>query len=70
MFYKNAVRIAAPEYIGVREPHYTAAVGLIRYAFQNLRQAEKEVAASTQSQGKLRLVGESNHQGSKEPSRV
>ncbi len=60
---QNAVRIAAPEYIGVREPHYTAAVGLIRYAFQNLRQAEKEVAASTQSQGKLRLVGESNHQG-------
>lgn len=60
---QNAVRIAAPEYIGVREPHYTAAVGLIRYAFQNLRQAEKEVAAGMQSQGKLRLVGESNHQG-------
>jgi cell division protein FtsA len=31
------VRIAAPDYIGVREPQYTTAVGLIKYAYKNAR---------------------------------
>jgi cell division protein FtsA len=69
---QNAVRIAAPEYIGVREPHYTAAVGLLRYAFQNLRQAEKEAAATAQSQGRLRLATDPHQQarqGSKQSVR-
>ncbi|GGK15695.1 cell division protein FtsA [Caldalkalibacillus thermarum] len=45
--FQNAVRIAVPDYIGVREPHYTAAVGIIKYAFQNMRQSEKEVAVAS-----------------------
>jgi cell division protein FtsA len=31
------VRIAIPDYIGVREPQYTTAVGLIKYAYENAR---------------------------------
>ena len=35
--FKNPVRIARPDYIGVREPQYTTAVGLIKYAYKNAR---------------------------------
>lgn len=62
LVFQNAVRLSAPDYIGVREPHFTAAVGLIRYAYHNLRLAEKEVAATQSSQPKLRLITESNQQ--------
>ena len=62
MVFQNAVRLTAPDYIGVREPHFTAAVGLVRYAFHNLRLAEKEVAATQSSQPKLRLITETNQQ--------
>lgn len=34
---QNRVRIAVPDYIGVREPQYTTAVGLIKYAYKNAR---------------------------------
>lgn len=34
---QNRVRIAAPDYIGVREPQYTTAVGLIKYAYKTAR---------------------------------
>src|SRR3954447_8962095 len=34
---QNRVRIASPDYIGVREPQYTTAVGLIKYAYKNAR---------------------------------
>jgi cell division protein FtsA len=34
---QNRVRIAAPDYIGVREPQYTTAVGLIKYAYKFAR---------------------------------
>jgi cell division protein FtsA len=34
---QNRVRIAMPDYIGVREPQYTTAVGLIKYAYKNAR---------------------------------
>ncbi len=37
VFYKNNVRIAVPDYIGVREPHYTTGVGLIKFAIQNAK---------------------------------
>ncbi len=50
--FQNSVRIASPEYIGVREPQYTASVGIIKYAYENTRQSEQEVAASTSSPGK------------------
>ncbi|NRD78790.1 cell division protein FtsA [Bacillus sp. BRMEA1] len=35
--FNNPVRIAVPDYIGVREPQYTTAVGLIKYAYKNAR---------------------------------
>ncbi|WML43620.1 cell division protein FtsA [Neobacillus sp. PS3-40] len=35
--FQNRVRIAAPDYIGVREPQYTTAVGLIQYAYKFAR---------------------------------
>ncbi|WP_462409194.1 cell division protein FtsA [Neobacillus sp. Marseille-QA0830] len=35
--FQNPVRIAQPDYIGVREPQYTTAVGLIKYAYKNSR---------------------------------
>nr|WP_263328089.1 cell division protein FtsA [Neobacillus sp. Marseille-Q6967] len=34
---QNRVRNAVPDYIGVREPQYTTAVGLIKYAYKNGR---------------------------------
>ncbi|CAH2713347.1 Cell division protein FtsA [Neobacillus rhizosphaerae] len=35
--FQTPVRIASPDYIGVREPQYTTAVGLIKYAYKNGR---------------------------------
>ncbi|MDR6124268.1 cell division protein FtsA [Neobacillus drentensis] len=35
--FQNPVRLAVPDYIGVREPQYTTAVGLIKYAYKNGR---------------------------------
>ncbi|SDY75782.1 cell division protein FtsA [Evansella caseinilytica] len=40
------VRIAIPDYIGVREPQYTNGVGLITFAHRNMRVQGKELAAS------------------------
>ncbi len=34
---QNRVRMAVPDYIGVREPQYTTGVGLIKYAYKNTR---------------------------------
>jgi cell division protein FtsA len=35
--FQNRVRIASPDYIGVREPQYTTAVGLIKFAYKNAK---------------------------------
>ncbi|RYL95414.1 cell division protein FtsA [Sporolactobacillus sp. THM7-4] len=40
------VRIAVPDYIGVREPQYTACIGLIQFAYHNVKIQGKEVAAA------------------------
>lgn len=40
------VRTAIPDYIGVREPQYTNGVGLIQFAYKNVKVQGKEVAAS------------------------
>ncbi|WP_216830865.1 cell division protein FtsA [Alkalihalobacterium elongatum] len=40
------VRVAIPDYIGVREPQYTTGVGLIQFAYRNVKIQGKEVAAS------------------------
>ena len=45
--FQNPVRIASPDYIGVREPQYTTAVGLIKYAYKNARLPGGHVGSST-----------------------
>jgi cell division protein FtsA len=47
---QNRVRIAVPDYIGVREPQYTTAVGLIKYAYKNARLPGGHVGSSTISE--------------------
>ncbi|CAM3410697.1 cell division protein FtsA [Cytobacillus oceanisediminis] len=37
VIFQNRVRIAIPDYIGVREPQYTTAVGLIKFAYKNAK---------------------------------
>ncbi|RFU68774.1 cell division protein FtsA [Bacillus sp. V59.32b] len=39
--FQNRVRAAEPNYIGVREPQYTTAVGLIKHAFKKERTMKK-----------------------------
>lgn len=43
---QNNVRVAIPDYIGVREPQYTTGVGLIQFAHRNSKIQGKEVAAT------------------------
>ncbi len=40
------VRVAMPDYLGVREPQYTTAVGLIQFAYKNVKIQGREVAAT------------------------
>ncbi|MCO7126300.1 cell division protein FtsA [Sporolactobacillus shoreicorticis] len=42
----SSVRIASPDYIGVREPKYTACIGLIQFAYHNVKIQGKEIAAA------------------------
>ncbi|MEH7106852.1 MULTISPECIES: cell division protein FtsA [Bacillaceae] len=45
--FKSPVRKAIPDYIGVREPQYTAAVGLIKYAYKNARLPGGNISSSS-----------------------
>lgn len=49
---RNSVRIAIPDYIGVREPQFTTGVGIIKYAFANIRRSELEIAATAAAPNK------------------
>jgi cell division protein FtsA len=44
--FKNNVRIATPDYIGVREPQYTSGVGLIKYAFYKSKMRGKKLGSN------------------------
>lgn len=44
--FNSNVRIAIPDYIGVREPQYTAAVGILQFAYYNARIQGKELLPS------------------------
>lgn len=35
--YQSNVRVAIPDYIGVREPQYTSAVGILKFAYENAK---------------------------------
>ncbi|MGP9041096.1 cell division protein FtsA [Cytobacillus kochii] len=43
--FQNRVRIAVPDYIGVREPQYCTAVGLIQFAYKNAKIQGKNMEA-------------------------
>ncbi|WP_088105009.1 cell division protein FtsA [Halalkalibacter urbisdiaboli] len=51
------IRVAIPDYIGVREPQYTTGVGLIQFAYKNVKIQGKEVAASVSN---IESEGDSN----------
>ena len=60
---QNRVRIASPDYIGVREPQYTTAVGLIKFAYKNAKiQGRQMSAASVKSKRLKRSVQSNKHQ--------
>ncbi|WP_210363738.1 cell division protein FtsA [Bacillus sp. REN3] len=44
--FQSRVRIAIPDYIGVREPQYTTAVGLIKLAYKNAKLKGKKMEAA------------------------
>src|SRR5690625_1315117 len=44
--YQGNVRIATPDYIGVREPQYTSGVGILKFAYQNAKIQGKYLARS------------------------
>jgi cell division protein FtsA len=44
--FQSRIRIAIPDYIGVREPQYTTAVGLIKYAYKNARLQGRDLEAA------------------------
>lgn len=43
---QNRVRVAIPDYIGVREPQYTTAVGLIKHAYKSARLQGRNVSSA------------------------
>lgn len=55
----HPVRVAVPDYIGVREPQFTTSVGIIKYAYQQIRRQQKEVAATSAPSMKKRVAPDS-----------
>lgn len=47
VIFQNRVRIAIPDYIGVREPLYTTAVGLIKFAYKNAKVQGRSLSSQT-----------------------
>ena len=47
--FQSRVRIAIPDYIGVREPQYTTAVGLIKFAYKNAKIQGRQMSSSQTS---------------------
>lgn len=47
---QHNLRIAKPDYIGVRDPIYTTSVGLIQFAYRNAKLQGAEVAAAVSNQ--------------------
>jgi cell division protein FtsA len=43
---RQNVRVALPDYIGVREPQFTTGVGIIQFTYRNVKIQGKEVAAA------------------------
>ncbi|MCM2674817.1 cell division protein FtsA [Alkalicoccobacillus plakortidis] len=54
---RGNVRIAIPDYIGVREPRFTTSVGLIQFASRNVKLQGREIAASVTDQEEVSRQG-------------
>ncbi|MEW8969148.1 MAG: cell division protein FtsA [Mesobacillus sp.] len=64
--FQSRVRIAIPDYIGVREPQYTTAVGLIQFAYKNAKlKGKKMEAAFSEIEPKEKRVQKQPHPKSK-----
>ncbi|MBT2678485.1 cell division protein FtsA [Mesobacillus sp. AQ2] len=64
--FQSRVRIAIPDYIGVREPQYTTAVGLIQFAYRNAKlKGKKMEAAFSELEPKEKRVQKQPHPKSK-----
>ncbi|MBT2683121.1 cell division protein FtsA [Bacillus sp. ISL-37] len=64
--FQSRVRIAIPDYIGVREPQYTTAVGLIQFAYKNAKlKGKKMEAAFSEMEPKEKRVQKQPHPKSK-----
>lgn len=64
--FQSRVRIAIPDYIGVREPQYTTAVGLIQFAYKNAKlKGKKMEAAFSDLEPKEKRVQKQPHPKSK-----
>ncbi|MBT2641179.1 cell division protein FtsA [Bacillus sp. ISL-41] len=64
--FQSRIRIAIPDYIGVREPHYTTAVGLIQFAYKNAKlKGKKMEAAFSEMEPKEKRVQKQPHPKSK-----
>lgn len=48
--FDGSVRIAIPDYIGVREPRYTAGVGILQFAYQNAKIQGKQLFPSVREE--------------------
>lgn len=51
---QNNVRLASPDYLGVREPQYTTGVGLIQFTYRNIKVQGREVAAAISSENSVK----------------
>jgi cell division protein FtsA len=64
--FQSRIRIAIPDYIGVREPQYTTAVGLIQFAYKNAKlKGKKMEAAFSELEPKEKRVQKQPHPKSK-----
>lgn len=61
--FQSNVRLALPDYIGVREPKYTAGVGILQFAYNNAKIQGKEFGPSVVMQEQARET-QPNRQGS------
>lgn len=69
--FQSNVRLALPDYIGVREPKYTAGVGILQFAYNNAKIQGKEFGPSVVMQEQARET-QPNRQGSqtKQPQKT
>ncbi|MFZ3576518.1 cell division protein FtsA [Virgibacillus sp. DJP39] len=71
--FQSNVRMAIPDYIGVREPQYTAGVGILQFAYRNAKIQGKELYSSVTERAlepkQKRTKKESNTKGSNEPKK-